>query len=49
MFRLASIAQGVYARALAGNASSPEGIKMGEAIKPLAALAWNYAQKAGAR
>lgn len=49
MFRLASIAQGVYARALAGNASSPEGIKMGESVAPLAAMAWSYAEKAGAR
>jgi aminoglycoside phosphotransferase (APT) family kinase protein len=49
MFRLASIAQGVYARALQGNASSPEGVKMGESVPPLAAMAWSYAEKAGAR
>jgi aminoglycoside phosphotransferase (APT) family kinase protein len=48
MFRLASIAQGVYARALQGNASSPEGVKMGESVAPLAAMAWAYAKKAGA-
>ncbi|HNS85693.1 MAG TPA: phosphotransferase family protein, partial [Parvularculaceae bacterium] len=48
MFRLASIAQGVYARALQGNASSPEGVKMGESVPPLAAMAWEYAKKAGA-
>ena len=48
MFRLASIAQGVYARALQGNASSPQAIEMGKQIQPLAALAWFYAQKAGA-
>jgi aminoglycoside phosphotransferase (APT) family kinase protein len=48
MFRLASIAQGVYARALQGNASSDQGIKMGAQIAPLAGLAWFYAQKAGA-
>ena len=48
MFRLASIAQGVYARALQGNASSPEGLKMGESVAPLAEMAWVYAQKAGA-
>jgi aminoglycoside phosphotransferase (APT) family kinase protein len=48
MFRLASIAQGVYARALQGNASSPEGVKMGESVPPLAAMAWSYAKKAGA-
>ncbi|NOX94769.1 MAG: phosphotransferase family protein [Alphaproteobacteria bacterium] len=48
MFRLGSIAQGVYARALQGNASSPQAIEMGAQIKPLAMLAWQYAQKAGA-
>ncbi len=48
MFRLAAIAQGVYARALQGNASSEEGVKMGAQIAPLASLAWTYAQKAGA-
>lgn len=49
MFRLASIAQGVYARALQGNASSPEGVKMGESVGPLAEMAWAYARKAGAK
>lgn len=48
MFRLASIAQGVYARALQGNASSPEGLKMGESVAPLATMALEYAKKAGA-
>lgn len=48
MFRLAAIAQGVYARALQGNASSDQGVKMGAQIAPLAGLAWSYAQKAGA-
>ncbi|MHA7872836.1 MAG: phosphotransferase family protein, partial [Hyphococcus sp.] len=48
MFRLGSIAQGVYARALQGNASSPQAIEMGAQIKPLADLAWSYAKKAGA-
>ncbi len=48
MFRLGSIAQGVYARALQGNASSPQAIEMGKQIRPLAILAWHYAQKAGA-
>ena len=49
MFRLASIVQGVYARALKGNASSPEAAKMGESVPPLAAMAWDYAVRAGAR
>lgn len=48
MFRLASIIQGVYARSLQGNASSPAAKQMGENVKPLAALAWSFAQKAGA-
>lgn len=48
MFRLASIAQGVYARALQGNASSPEGLKLGDSVAPLAAMAWSYAARAGA-
>lgn len=47
-FRLASIVQGVYSRALQGNASSPEAKKMGGQIKPLAALARHYATRAGA-
>ena len=47
-FRLASIIQGVYARALQGNASSPQAIETGKQIRPLAMLAWHYAQKAGA-
>jgi aminoglycoside phosphotransferase (APT) family kinase protein len=48
MFRLAAIAQGVYARALQGNASSEHARKMGAQIRPLAALAWDHARKAGA-
>ncbi|MBI1366954.1 MAG: phosphotransferase [Alphaproteobacteria bacterium] len=48
MFRLASIAQGVYARALQGNASSDQGLKLGAQVAPLAALAWGHAEKAGA-
>ncbi|MEM9013875.1 MAG: phosphotransferase family protein [Pseudomonadota bacterium] len=48
MFRLCSIAQGVYARAMQGNASSPKAIELGAQVKPLAMLAWSYAQKAGA-
>jgi aminoglycoside phosphotransferase (APT) family kinase protein len=48
MFRLAAIAQGVYARGLQGNASSERATAMGAQIRPLAALAWAYAEKAGA-
>jgi aminoglycoside phosphotransferase (APT) family kinase protein len=38
-FRLASIAQGVKARALQGNASSDEALRVGEMVLPLAVLA----------
>ncbi|MFQ5562872.1 MAG: phosphotransferase family protein [Parvularculaceae bacterium] len=48
MFRLGSIAQGVYARALQGNASSERALQIGDQIRPLAALAWSYAERAGA-
>lgn len=48
MFRLASIIQGVHARSLQGNASSPEAAKMGASVAPLAAMAWDYAKRAGA-
>ena len=48
MFRLGSIAQGVYARSLQGNASSPKAKELGAQVRPLAVLAWSYAQKAGA-
>lgn len=48
MFRLCSIAQGVYARALQGNASSPQAMEMGKQVRPLAMLAWRYAKQAGA-
>ena len=47
-FRLAAIVQGVYARALQGNASSPEAKKLGDQVRPLAAFAWSFALKAGA-
>lgn len=49
MFRLAAIVQGVYARAIQGNASSEEAIKTGAQVRPLASLAWTYAQQAGAK
>jgi len=48
MFRIAAIIQGVYARSLQGNASSPEAAKMGDQVKPLATLAWSFAKRAGA-
>jgi aminoglycoside phosphotransferase (APT) family kinase protein len=44
-FRLAAILQGVKRRALDGNASNPEhGLKMGEAVPALAAMAMAVAE-----
>ena len=40
MFRLASISQGVYARALQGNASAPNAMDFGARTVRLAKLAW---------
>lgn len=48
MFRLAAIVQGVYKRALQGNASSEQSVKTKGQIPMLASLGWHYAQKAGA-
>ncbi|MCP5112055.1 MAG: phosphotransferase [bacterium] len=44
LFRSASIAQGVYARALQGNASNENAIRVGEGAALLADLAWKVAQ-----
>jgi aminoglycoside phosphotransferase (APT) family kinase protein len=43
-FRFAAIAQGVYARALAGNASAPNALQVGLLAAPLADLGWKAAQ-----
>jgi aminoglycoside phosphotransferase (APT) family kinase protein len=43
LFRLAAIIQGVYARALAGNASSADGLSRGARVEPLADAAWAIA------
>ncbi|MEO1015315.1 MAG: phosphotransferase family protein [Pseudomonadota bacterium] len=48
MFRIAAIVQGVYARSLKGNASSPEAAKTGAQVQPLAQLGWSFAKRAGA-
>jgi len=48
IFRLASIVQGVYARALQGNASNAKAMELGAAVKPLADGAWGFAKNAGA-
>jgi aminoglycoside phosphotransferase (APT) family kinase protein len=43
-FRFASIAQGVYARARAGNASAPNALQVGLLAEPLAELGWKAAK-----
>ncbi|HVP30277.1 MAG TPA: phosphotransferase [Myxococcota bacterium] len=44
LFRLASIAQGVYARGLQGNASSERATQLGDSARQLADRAWAIAQ-----
>lgn len=46
LFRLASIAQGVYARGLQGNASSATATQLGDSARLLADRAWAIAQRA---
>lgn len=46
LFRIAAILQGVYARALQGNASSADALKVGERAGVLAEIGWRLAQKA---
>lgn len=48
-FRFAAIAQGVYARARAGNASAPNALQVGLLAKPLADLGWKAAQSCPTR
>jgi aminoglycoside phosphotransferase (APT) family kinase protein len=45
MFRFAAILQGIRKRALEGTASSARAHSAGERAKPLAELAWGFAQK----
>lgn len=47
-FRLAAILQGVFARAIKGNASNSKGLEMGGLVHPMARLAWKFALLAGA-
>jgi aminoglycoside phosphotransferase (APT) family kinase protein len=47
MFRLVGILQGITARALQGNASSPQALETGKRTRPLAEQAWALAQQAG--
>jgi aminoglycoside phosphotransferase (APT) family kinase protein len=44
-FRFAAIAQGVYARARAGNASAPNALEVGLLAAPLAELGWQAARR----
>ncbi len=48
LFRLAAICQGVYARALQGNASSRNALEVGAKAPMLAEAAWSFAERAGA-
>ena len=48
MFRLASILQGIMARARQGNASNAAALEAGKRAKPLAEQAWALAQRLGA-
>lgn len=42
VFRLAAILQGVWKRAVQGNASSPEALERGKMVKPLAEMGLHY-------
>jgi aminoglycoside phosphotransferase (APT) family kinase protein len=44
-FRLAGILQGIVKRALDGTASSPQALEQGKRVRPLAEMAWAFAQK----
>ncbi len=46
MFRLAAILQGIAKRVEAGTASSAQAVSSGAGARPLAELAWKFAQKA---
>jgi len=45
MFRLAAILQGIVKRAADGTAASAHALAAGERTRPMAELAWSYAQK----
>ena len=48
MFRLAGILQGVLARALQGNAASPDALEAGRRARPLAEQAWRQVERLAA-
>jgi len=45
MFRLAAILQGVMARALHGNAASPDALEAGRRARPMAEAGWRQAER----
>ena len=47
LFRIAAILQGIAKRVEAGTASSAQAIKSGAGARPMAELAWQFAQRAG--
>jgi aminoglycoside phosphotransferase (APT) family kinase protein len=47
MFRLAAILQGIMKRVADGTAASAQAVDAGRRARPMAELAWRYAQKAG--
>ena len=48
-FRLAAILQGIVGRVRDGTASNANAAAMAAEVRPLAAAAWDWAVKAGAR
>jgi aminoglycoside phosphotransferase (APT) family kinase protein len=45
MFRIAAILQGIMKRVVDGTAASAQALDAGRRAKPMAELAWRYAQK----
>ena len=46
LFRIAAILQGIAKRVEAGTASSAQAVASGKTARPMAELAWSFAQKA---
>jgi aminoglycoside phosphotransferase (APT) family kinase protein len=47
LFRLAGIMQGIMKRYVDGTASSAQALENGKAARPMAEMAWQFAQRAG--
>ena len=47
-FRIGAILQGIVGRVRDGTATSPHAKSMARLVQPLAAVAWDYAKRAGA-